>query len=347
MSIKQILFGFTDQNVPLFLYRLENKYGAYVTVTNYGCRVTSLFVPDKNNRLTNVVLGFCDSASYLKDDASLGAVVGRYANRIANASFSLNGKDYTLAKNNGANHLHGGPTGFANRVWDASPKENSITFTRLSVDGEEGFPGNLKLSVTYQFTDDNTLNISYYAETDADTILNLTNHTYFNLNGEGGPLVYSHILQLNADQMTEIFPDLIPTGQLQPVEKTVFDFRVPKSLGPITTEDLQYQYAKTYDHNFVLSKPSQTFAPAAIIYSPTSGIELTCSTDQPGLQLYIPAGNVAEKGYHGEPYTKGSAFCLETQHYPDSIHHANFPSVVLKSGDCFSSKTSYHFSIKN
>ena len=186
MTIKQIPFGQLNQDIPLYLYRLGNESGAYVTLTNYGCRITSLFVPDKNGVLTNVVLGFSDADSYLADDASLGAVVGRYANRIAHASFTFNETKYILAKNNGSNHLHGGPSGFANRVWDAVVGENFITFKRLSTDGEEGFPGNLSLEVTYRFSDDNTLSIEYYAKTDADTIINLTNHAYFNLNGEGG-----------------------------------------------------------------------------------------------------------------------------------------------------------------
>lgn len=350
MHISEKSFGITPDGMAVSLYRIENASGAYVTLTNYGCRIVSLCVPDQNNTLTDVVLGFDTLEDYMQDDASLGAVVGRYANRIAGASFSLNGQTYPLAVNNGPNHLHGGPTGFANRLWDASFDETSVTFSRISADGEEGYPGTLTLHVTYTFSDENELVIKYQAVSDADTILNLTNHAYFNLNGEGNGNVYGHTLQIFADQTTEVDDTLIPTGHLLSVADTPFDFRTPQTIGSrYTSDNPQFQITGTYDHNFVLGNHGQTgpcaFQTAAIATGDRSGISMTCSTDQPGIQIYVPAGEVAANGKHGVSYPKGSAVCLETQHYPDAIHHADFPSVVLKAGDEFCSTTKYTFSV--
>lgn len=344
MNITKTFFGETPDHQTVSLYRMENANGASMTISDYGCRIVSVMVPDKNGELRNVVLGYSSLEGYLTDTAFLGAIVGRHANRIGDGKFSLNGVDYTLATNNGPNHLHGGPTGFATRVWDAKIADDKLVFSRISPDGEEGYPGTLKVSVTYGFSDDNEISISYEAVSDKDTIFNITNHAYFNLNGEGSGNVLEHELYLDADQTTEVNDTLIPTGKLSSVENTPFDFRTMKTIGrDMENDDPQFQIPHTYDHNFVLN--GSGLREAGVLQSKESGIRMTCLTDQPGIQIYVPAQQVTPAGTSGRPYETAAAVCLETQHYPDSINHDNFPSIVLKAGDTYKSKTLYHFSV--
>lgn len=344
MNITKASFGTTLQNETAYLFRMENTSGAYVSITNYGCRIVEICIPDKNKALTDVALGLKDFNEYIKDDASLGAVVGRYANRIADGTFTLNKKEYYLDINNKPNHLHGGYNGFATKLWNSQIEEDSLVFSRISQAGEEGYPGNLTIRVTYSFSEDNELLISYEATTDADTILNLTNHCYFNLNGQGDDTVLDHDLLIDSDHITELNDVLIPTGAFLPVEHTPFDFRSMKTIEKeFKNENQQFQISGTYDHNFVIN--GNGFREAAVLQSKKTGIRLTCFTDQPGMQLYIPCYTLHQKGKGDIDYKPFSSICLETQHYPDSCNKEHFPSVVLKGGDTFYSKTAYHFSI--
>lgn len=344
MKTTKTAFGTTPENQTVSLFRLENASGAYVEIMDYGCRIMSICVPDKKGNLTDVALGLEDLDTYLKDDASLGAIVGRFANRIANGRFSLNGKDYQLAINNGPNHLHGGPTGYGQRVWDGRFSDNKLIFTRTSPAGEEGYPGTLNLTITYGWSEDNELSISYEATTDADTILNLTNHAYFNLNGHGSGTVLNHELRIDADSITELNKDQVPTGNYIPVDGTPFDFRELKEIGKdIEAENEQLKIGGTYDHNFVLNGTG--LREAAVLQSKESGIRMTCFTDQPGLQLYSACYTLHQKGNGGIDYAPFSSVCLETQHFPNGINIDHFPSVVLKAGETFKSQTMYHFSV--
>ena len=344
MKITKTAFGTTPDQEPVFLYRMENTSGAYVEILDYGCRITSIGVPDKNGKLTDVALGLKDFDEYLKDDASLGAVVGRFANRIADGHFSLNGKEYNLALNNGSNHLHGGPTGYGQRVFTCKTPNDKLVFSRVSPAGEEGYPGTLTLFVTYGWSEDNELSISYEATTDEDTILNLTNHGYFNLNGHNSGTILNHELRIDADSITQLNDVQIPTGTYIPVDGTPFDFRKLKELGKdIGNEDEQLKIGGTYDHNFVLN--GSGLREAAVLQSKESGIRMTCFTDQPGLQLYSASYSLHQKGKDDTDYEPFSSVCLETQHFPNGINIDNFPSVVLKAGENFKSKTLYHFSV--
>ena len=344
MNITNSVFGLTKDNKTVTLYCMENSSGASVSIMNYGCRLMNIIVPDKNGDLRDVCLGLENLDEYLADDASLGAIVGRVANRIAGGSFSLNDTEYPIAVNNGPNHLHGGPTGFGQRIWDAVVKDNKLVFSRLSADGEEGYPGNLGLSVTYAWSEDNELSITYEATTDQDTILNLTSHGYFNLNGQYSGTVLNHELRIDADYMTELDGTQIPTGKLLPVEGTPFDFREFKTIGQdIKASDPQLALAgQTYDHNLIIG--GNGLREAAVLQSDKSGIRMTCFTDQPGIQIYSACYTLHQKGKNGIAYGPYTSVCLETQHFPDSIHHKEFPSVVLKKDEKFKSTTIYHFS---
>ena len=344
MKITKNEFGVTNDNQAISLYTIENASGASVTFSDYGCRIISINVPDKNQVLTDVCLGLMDATQYLEDDASLGAVVGRCANRIAKGHFTLNDKEYNLAINNGVNHLHGGPTGFGQRVWNAKISDDKVIFSRTSVDGEEGYPGNLTVSVTYGWSEDNELSITYDASCDQDTVFSVTSHGYFNLEGEGSSTVLDHELRIDADEITELNDTQAPTGKFIPVEETPFDFRTSKKIGQdIHADNAQLALSGTYDHNFVIN--GDGLREAAVLSSKKSGIRMTCFTDQPGLQLYVPCYELHQKGKNGILYPAFSAVCLETQHYPDSINIEHFPSVVLKAGENYKSKTLYHFSV--
>ena len=330
------------------LYILTNKVGSEVTITNYGAKIVSLMVPDKNNKLVDTVLGHSTIDEYLSsEEPYFGAICGRTANRIANGRFILDNQEYQLAINNGPNSLHGGIKGFNAVVWDVKEvTDNSIELFYLSKDGEEGFPGNLSVWVTYKLTDENTLDITYCAETDKTTILNLTNHSYFNLSGEGDPSIADHLLVLNADNYLPTDETAIPYGMPESVKGTPMDFTEPHEIGERINDDFQQlHFGKGYDHTYVLNKKSEDeYSFAGYCISPKTGIKMEMYTTEPGLQLYT--GNWMTGGFsakNGNRYPERSAVCFETQHYPDSINKPEYPSVVLKPGEGFYSRTSFVF----
>lgn len=328
------------------LYILTNKSGASVSITNYGGRVVSILVPDKNNKMVDVSLGYDSVKSYRKEgEPFFGALIGRYGNRIANGKFTLEGKKYQLQLNNGPNTLHGGNDGFFSKVWDARQDGQKLTLSYTSKDGEAGYPGNLNVKVVYTLTDDNSIQIDYTATTDKTTIVNLTNHTYFNLSGEGSATILDHELTIAADAYTPVDSTLIPTGKLTPVKGTAFDFTTAKAIGKeIENVDEQLKFGKGYDHNFSLIKNDKKTA-VAIVKSPVSGIVMQVYTTEPGLQFYC--GNfmtgLDKDGKGGKSYPYRSAFCLETQHFPNAPNQPNFASTVLKPGQTYTTSTTYKF----
>ena len=342
-------FGKTEDGQPVDLYILTNKNGVEAAITNYGGTVVSLKVADRNGKFEDVVLGYDNLDGYATGKAYIGATVGRYANRIAHAKFTLDDTTYTLAKNDGDNHLHGG---FNKRVWTAKDVSSSagqaLELTYLSKDGEEGFPGNLPVKVVYTLTDQNELRIDYTATTDKDTVLNLTNHAYFNLAGQGNGDILQQQVMIQADRFTPIDATSIPTGELRSVKGTPFDFTNSTAIGArIDQDDQQLKLGRGYDHNWVLNNgtPGSLFL-AAQAYDQHSGRVLEVLTTEPGIQLYT--GNFLD-GIHGKDdkvYNRRYAFCLETQHFPDSPNHPNFPSAELKPGQHFQSTTVYKFSTK-
>lgn len=342
-------FGKTPSGEQVNLYTLRNASGVEVAITNYGARVVSLKVPDRSGKFDDVVLGFDSLDGYLKDNPYFGAIVGRYGNRIAKGEFTLDGKKYTLARNNGENSLHGGLKGFDKVVWSASKVSTSdgpgLELKYLSKDGEEGYPGNLNVAVTYSLTANNELKIDYDATTDKDTVLNVTNHSYFNLAGQGNGDILDHLVMINADKFTPVNAGLIPTGELRPVEGTPFDFRKPIAIGArINDKDQQLIYGKGYDHNFVLNRTGDGLALAARVTDPKTGRVMEVLTTQPGLQFYT--GNFLDGSIHGKggkAYGQRSAFCMETQHFPDSPNQKAFPSTVLKPGERYRNTTVYRF----
>ncbi|MGK7397006.1 MAG: aldose epimerase family protein [Candidatus Cyclobacteriaceae bacterium M3_2C_046] len=333
------------------LYILSNSNGIKVAITNYGGRVVSLLIPDKHDHLGDVVLGFNSLNGYLEAaEKYFGALIGRFANRIDEGQFSLDGKEYTLATNNGQNHLHGGIKGFHAVVWQVDEADDQhLKLSYLSADMEEGYPGNLQVEVIYSLTEQNELRIDYSAETDQKTVLNLTNHAFFNLKGEGSGTINDHILMINADTFTPVDSSLIPTGELVPVAGTPFDFSQPTQIGArLDQPDQQLDYGLGYDHNFILNKPeSNLLSLAATVYEPSSGRFMEVLTTEPGLQFY--GGNFLagqDTGKSGKPYQYRDAFCLETQHFPDSPNQPDFPEVVLEPGEIYESTTIYKFSVK-
>ena len=335
-------------------YTLTNAGGMAVSILTWGATVQSIMVPDKTGAMGDVALGFDNLDDYLTKSPYFGAIVGRYANRIAKGTFTLDGKTYTLAINNDPNTLHGGDKGFDKQVWTASPGDGeggpSLTFSRTSPDGEEGYPGTLDVSVTYTVTDANELRLDYLATTDALTVVNLSNHTYFNLAGEGSGTAFDHSLQINAATYTPVDPTLIPTGEIAPVAGTAFDFTTPHTIGERIRDaaDAQIMIGLGYDHNFVLDRPSPddtSMVEAVVVTEPTSGRTMTVSTTQPGVQFY--SGNFlngAISGPAGVAYRQGDAFCLETQHFPDSPNQPDFPTTELAPDGQFTSTTVYAFS---
>jgi aldose 1-epimerase len=324
-----------------------------VQVMNYGGYVLSIKVPDRTAKAADVVLGFDDpggyyAANHAKGNPFFGPIVGRYANRIAHAKFSLDGKEYTLTKNDGENTLHGGPNGFHNQLWTGHIIPDGVELKYLSKDGEEGYPGNL--SVTVQYTvKGNELKIDYSATTDKDTVLNLTNHSYFNLAGQGNGTILGDELKLNASRFTPVDSGLIPTGELKPVAGTPFDFTKPHTVGErINANDEQLRLGHNgYDHNFVIDGGGKELKEAAEVYDPASGRVLTVLTTQPGVQFYTANfldGSIKGKG--GIAYPRNAALCLETQHFPDSPNQPDFPTTVLKPGSEFHSTTIYRFSAR-
>jgi len=336
------------------LYTLKNQSGVVVKVTNFGAIITSILVPDRQGNIADVALGYNRVEDYINavDKPYFGAVVGRYGNRIANGKFMLDGEKYSLAINNGENHLHGGVIGFDKVVWDAKPMEgdgwSGIELSYKAKDMEEGYPGNLDVKVTYRLTNANELVIDYLATTDKKTSVNLTQHTYFNLEGEGEGTILDHELMINAKKYTPVDAGLIPTGELADVAATPFDFTAPKLIGKdIEQEDQQLTFGLGYDHNFVLDRSEQQegeMVLAARVVQPQNGRVLEVRTTEPGIQFY--SGNFLDgrlKGKSGKAYEYRGGFCLETQHYPDSPNQPNFPSTILNPGEEYRSTTTFKF----
>lgn len=344
MKITENIFGTYINGKQVFIYTLQNTSGTEIKITNFGGIITSIKVKDRNDQFRNIVLGFNTLESYLTDHPYFGAIIGRYANRIAGAEFQLNEKTYKLFMNDGNNHEHGGQTGFDKVIWDAEIIDDSLVLTYSSRDNEEGYPGNLKVKVNYLLTEKNELVIIYEAESDKDTIINLTNHSYFNLNGEGTGDILNHELQLNAEYFLPTDSESIPTGEFQNVKGTAFDFTTSTPVGTrIDTTEEQIQLAGGYDHNFIIDKSEVDLKKTGTIKSPESGIILELFTTEPGIQVYT--GNYLDGTIKGKSGTYGyrSGICLETQHFPDSPHFPDFPSTVLRQGEIYKSKTMYKF----
>ena len=338
---------------PIKLYTFQNAGGMAATITNYGGRIVTLKTPDAEGKLEDVVLGFDDLDGYVRKNPYLGALVGRYANRIANAEFTLDGKSYKLARNNGENALHGGLKGFDKVSWEPESVRNgdspALRLRYTSVDGEEGYPGTLTATLTYALTDAGELRIDYEAIADKNTVLNLTNHSYFNLSGQGTRDILDHVATINADRFTPANQNLIPTGELRAVEGTPFDFRRPTRIGErIECEDEQLKFADGYDHNFVLNRTGAGITFAARVTHPQSGRTLEVSTTQPGVQFYT-GNHLAQslvRGKGGVVYGFRSGFCLETQHFPDSPNQPEFPSTELKPGERYQHSTVFRFLVR-
>ncbi len=330
------------------LYTLKNSKGMVVQLTNYGGKIVSIWVSDRQGHFSDINLGYDSAKAYIDGTASLGATMGRYANRIAGGQFELNGRVYELPKNNGENTIHGGTKGYRFVVWDGKQiDESSVELSYLSQDGEQGFPGNLTVKVTYTVTEDNELKLEYSAITDKPTVINFTNHAFFNLKGAGQGDVLDHVLWVNAKQFTPTDKAAIPTGELRDVQGTPFDFTSPKSLGQdIDKENEQLTFGGGYDHNYVLGNVGELVL-AAKLSEPDSGRVMEVYTTEPGLQVYTAnslTGKGTDIGKGGKAYGPRSAVCLETQHFPDSPHHPNFPTTTLNPGEEYQSTTLYKFS---
>ena len=349
MKIEKQPFGKTEDGTAVDLYSLTNDNGMTVKITNYGGIVTSILVPDENGNLGDVVLGYDNLDGYLKNNPYFGCIIGRYGNRIARGKFTLNGTSYTLATNNEPNHLHGGIKGFDKVVWAAKEVKGEDTvgleLTYLSKDGEEGYPGNLSVNVSYTLTNDNALQIDYQASTDQPTIVNLTNHSYFNLKDAGASPILDHELMLDADYFTPVDSTLIPTGKLRAVAGTPFDFKNPTKIGArIGADDEQIKFGLGYDHNFVLNGNAGELKLAGKLIESTTGRVVEVWTTEPGIQFY--SGNFLDgsiTGKNGTVYSYRHGLCLETQHFPDSPNQPNFPSTVLNPGEKYQTTTIYKF----
>lgn len=343
-------YGTTSDGEKVAQYTFTNENGMEVKIITYGGRITSLKAPNKNDEFENVVLGFDSLEQYTKDNPFFGALIGRFGNRIANGKFTLDGEEYTLAQNDGQNHLHGGEKGFDKVVWtvdDASA--NSLSLSYISADMEEGYPGTLETTVVYTLTEDNALEVDYNATTDKKTVLNLTQHAYFNLSGDFSETILDHKIEINADEFLPVNETLIPTGELKDVAGTPFDFREAKTVEQhIEEKNQQLERGKGYDHCWVLNEQDSGMRFAASAYHEESGRMLEVHTNEPGIQFYsgnFLDGTLPQADGEGN-YGHRSGFCLETQHYPDSPNQEGFPSVVLEPGETYSSKTSFKFSVK-
>ena len=344
-SMQKEIFGKTPDGEPVEIYTLTNAHGLKARVMTWGADLVEMRVPDRAGELADITLGFDKLDSYLTRHPYFGTTTGRYANRIAKGKFTLDGKTYTLATNNGPNALHGGLKGFDLRNWKGEAVPNGVRFSYTSSDGEEGYPGTMKVAVTYTLNDQDELRLDYEATTDKSTVVNLTNHAYWNLKGAGEGDILDHMLAIRASKYTVFDETSIPTGKIEPVAGTPLDFTKPKAVGQ--------DFAKLpgdpggYDHNYVLDKPkADALSPAAAVFEPKSGRLMEISTTEPGVQFYTGnhLSNVSGKG--GKTYAKNGALCLETQHYPDSPNHPEFPSTVLRPGETFRSSTVYRFSTK-
>lgn len=345
MGVVKEKFGTTKCGKEVYSYTLSNENGMKAKVINFGANLTSLIVPDKNGHPEDVVLGFDKLEDYYGNGSFFGATIGPSANRIAGASFEINGKTYHIDVNDGANNLHSHmEEGYHKRVWEAEEGENSVTFTLEGRDGEMGFPGNKKISVTYGLSNDDALSLSYHVSSDADTIVNMTNHTYFNLAGHKSGKIEDHLLQINAAHYTPVVPGAIPTGEIAPVAGTPMDFTKAKPIGQDINADFeQLKLTQGFDHNYVIDGADGTLKEIAEAKDPKSGRRMKVFTTLPGVQFY--AGNcIGEvRGKEGTLYAPRMGFCLETQYYPDTIHHANFPSAVFGPGRDYASVTVYQF----
>jgi aldose 1-epimerase len=339
----------TYKGKEVYQMTLTNKAGNVIRLTNFGARITWIEVPDKNGTKENITFGFDTFDGMIKGDPYFGAVVGRYANRIAKGKFSLDGVGYSLALNNGPNSLHGGPGGWHSVVWEteipAKTEFPTVKFTYKSPDMEEGYPGNMNIEVTYTWNDKNEIVIDYACTTDKKTVLNITNHAYFNLHGAGNGDILDHQLVIKASGFVPVDSTLIPTGEIRPVTGTPFDFTTPHTVGERIGENYdQLIFGKGYDHTFVLDNKEEV---DASVYEPSSGRLMEVITDQPGIQFYC--GNFldgSKLGHGGKPYIHRSGLCLETGHYPDSPNHPGFPSTILNPGEAFKSQTIYRFTVK-
>ena len=345
MSIEKKAFGKTEDGKEVDLYTLTNDNDLKAQITNYGGIVTSLQVPDRDGNLGDIVSGYDSLEEYIKNNPYFGALIGRCGNRISKGKFTLNGVEYTLATNQDANHLHGGIKGFDKMVWDAEEMQTdegpALKLTYLSKDGEEGYPGNLSCTVIYTLTNNDELKVSYKAETDKDTVVNLTHHSYFNLGGHDSGDTLGHELMINADNYTAVDEELIPTGQIKPVKDTPMDFTKPTAIGARID-----QVEGGYDHNYVLNSSDGSLALAASVYEPKTGRVMEISTTEPGIQFY--SGNFLDGSIKGKDavYNKHSAFCLETQHFPDAPNKPDFPSIVLRPGEKYTHLTVHKFSAR-
>jgi aldose 1-epimerase len=352
VTITKEPFGTTTDNIPVDKYTLKNEKGMEISVITYGGIITSWTAPDKNGNYQDIALGYDSLEQYEKSSPFFGALIGRYGNRIAKGKFTLDGTEYQLATNDGQNHLHGGVKGFDKVVWTASESSTdntaSLVLTYLSKDMEEGYPGNLQTKVTYTLNNDNTLEVVYEATTDKKTIVNLTQHSYFNLSGDFSKTILDHEITINADKLVPVDATLIPTGQLTDVSNTPFDFRQAKAIGKdIEANDEQLKRGQGYDHCWVLNNQNEGMRFAASAYHPESGRLMEVSTDEPGIQLYT--GNFLDgtlPSKQGGTYGHRTGFCLETQHYPDSPNQKDFPSVVLNPSENYKTTTTFKFSVK-
>jgi len=348
MEVTQEPFGQMEDGRKVTIYELKNTQGLHAKVIDYGAILVSLGVPDRDGRLADIVLGFDDLDSYVRRNPLFGAVVGRYANRIAGAAFTLDGIEYKITANSGKNHIHGGSTKrFDKVIWNGRTFKNNdeagVRLTYLSADGDEGFPGDLNCTVTYALTKDNELKIRYEATTDKPTIVNLTNHSYFNLAGAGAGDVLNHQIMINADYYTPSDQALIPTGEIHCVDGTPLDFTEPTAIGARIAELAQ---TRGYDHNYVLKNAGGSLVLAARVYEPRSGRVMEVRTTEPGMQFYTANGMRGLKGKDGKVYERHYGFCLETEHYPDSPNKPHFPSVVLRPGDKYTTMTVFAFSTR-
>ncbi len=349
MNIGKEVWGMSPEGKEIIRYTLTNVSGASVVLSSLGAGIVSVNVPDKDGNIADVVLGYKTPLSYLNDGPCAGKIPGRYANRIAHGRFSLDGKEYTLPVNNGPNHLHGGPEGFQNQIWDSRENEGGVEFMYYSADGEMGYPGDLKVVARYDWSDENELRLTMTAESDAPTVVNLTNHAYFNLDGEGSGSILDHVLRLNAAEYLPTDETLIPLGESEPVAGTPMDFVLPKPLGRDINSDFPaLKYGKGYDNCWVIdgAEPGQ-IQTAAELYSPRSGRVLEVLTTQPGVQIYT--GNWLSgcpEGKCGRSYNDYEGVAIECQHFPDSPNKGEYPSTVLRPGEVFEEAIIFAFSIR-
>lgn len=351
MSITKKFFGKTKNNTDVYMYTLKNSNGMEADVINFGGIIVSLRVPDRTGKLCDVVLGYDNLESYEKDKNHFGAIIGRHANRIEGAEFEINGIKYNVAKNEGSNHIHGGVEGFDKKVWSGKAVQEdgkeSLELSYLSADGEEGYPGNLNVRVYYSLTDDNAIHIHYYAVSDKDTVVNLTNHSYFNLTGEGSQNILDEKLMVNADKFTANDKCSLPTGEIRSVADTPLDFKKFTKIGErISSNYDQIVFGGGYDHNWILNSARDISKKAAEVVDEKSGIGMETYTTMPGLQIYTANfldGTMSGKG--GITYESRDAICLESQYFPNAMKHKNFPSPVLRAGSVYDSETVYKFNV--